>query len=458
MSVNIKLKKGFDINLAGKAEKNVVQVPMSDTYALKPEEFIGFVKPKLLVKEGDKVKAGQALYFDKSLESIKFASPVSGEIVEIRRGEKRRLLEIVVKADGSQAYVQNKTYSASEISNLSVEETKKAMLEGGVWPCLIQRPFSVIANPEDAPKAIFISGFDSAPLAPDYSVVLKGEEENFKIGIEVLKKLTEGTVHLNLSADAEVTNAYSGANGIQLNKISGPHPAGNVGVQIHHIAPINKGEIVWTLNPQSVVVIGRLFNKGIYDVTKVVAVAGSEVKNPQYYKVIGGVKVSDLVANNLKSDHVRCISGNVLSGTKVSQEGYLGFYDNLLTVIPEGDQLRFFGSFLPSTDRVSFHRSLGLFSFLNKFINPTKEYEVDTNINGEHRAFVQTGVFEQVLPMDIYPTHLLKAILTEDFEEMEALGIYEVAEEDFALCEFVDVSKNDIQSIIRTGLDLMKNS
>ncbi len=458
MSVNIKLKKGFDINLEGKAEKTVVQAPASEYYAIKPEEFIGYVKPKLLVKEGDQVKAGQALYYDKSLESMKFASPVSGEVVEIKRGDKRRLLEIVVKSDGLQTYEQSKSYSSSEIASLSVEDTKKAMLDGGVWPCVIQRPFSVIANPDDAPKAIFISGFDSAPLAPDYSVILKGEEENFKTGIDILKKLTTGTVHLNLSTDAEMCNAYSGAKGVQQNKISGPHPAGNVGIQIHHIAPINKGEIVWTVNPQSVVYIGRFFNKGIYDTSKVIAVAGSEVKTPQYYKIIGGASVKSLVDNNLKSEHVRFISGNVLSGTKVEKEGYIGFYDNLLTVIPEGDELRFFGSFLPSSDRVSYHRAIGLMSFMNKFLKPKKEYVVDTNINGEHRAFVQSGVLEDVLPMDIYPTHLLKAILTEDFEEMEALGIYEVAEEDFALCEFVDVSKHNIQSIIRQGLDLIKNS
>lgn len=458
MSVNIKLKKGFDINLEGKAVRTVVQKPLSEYYAVKPEEFIGYVKPKLLVKEGDQVKAGQALYFDKSLESMKFVSPVSGEVVEIRRGEKRKLLEIVVKSDGLQTNEQFKAYSSSEISGLLVDDVKKAMLEGGVWPCVIQRPFSVIANPQDSPKAIFISGFDSSPLAPDYSVLLKGEEENFKTGIEVLKKLTTGTVHLNLNADAEISAVFSGVKGVQQNKFSGPHPAGNVGVQIHHISPINKGEVVWTVTPQNVVYIGRFFNKGIYDASKVVAVAGSEVKTPQYYKIISGVKIQDLVGDNLKTEHVRYISGNVLSGTKVEKEGFLGFYDNLLTIIPEGDDLRFFGSFLPSFDRVSYHRALGLMSFMNKFLNPKKEYKVDTNINGEHRAFVQSGVFEELLPMDIYPTYLLKAIITEDFEEMEALGIYEVAEEDFALCEFVDVSKHDIQVIIRQGLDLIKNS
>lgn len=457
MSVNIKLKKGFDINLAGKPEAGTVEVVTAETYAVKPAEFVGYVKPKVLVKEGDKVKAGQTLYFDKSQEAIKFNSPVSGEVKEIKRGAKRKLLEIIIQADGSEDAIEFKKYSSSEIASLSAEDAKAALLEGGVWPQLIQRPYAVIADPNDAPKAIFISGFSSAPLAPDYGVLLQGEDENFKAGIEVLKKLTSGSVHLNVDAATEVISAYS-TSGATINKVSGPHPAGNVGVQIHHLDPMNKGEIAWTINPYGVVQIGRLFLTGKYDASKVVAVAGSELNAPKYVKVASGASVKALTKDGLKSDNVRYISGDVLSGTKTDADGYLGYYDNLLSVIPEGDDYRFFGSFTPSTSRVSFHRSLGLLSFLNKFINPSKEYEVDTNINGEHRAFVQTGVFEQVVPMDIYPTYLLKAILAEDFDEMEALGIYEIAEEDFALCEFVDVSKNEIQSIVRKGLDLMKNS
>lgn len=458
MSVNIKLSKGFDINLAGGAASTVVEIPTEGLYAVKPAEFTGFQKPKLLVQQGDKVKAGQVLYFDKSLEAIKFAAPVSGEVVEIKRGAKRRLMEIVIKADGQQDYQEAKAYSASDVSGLSDDDAKSALLESGLWPLIVQRPYSVIARPDQAPKSIFISGFDSSPLAPDFSVLLKGEEDSFKTGIEIVKKLTKGTVHLNLKSGAESSSVLTGAQGVQVNQISGPHPAGNVGVQIHHLDPINKGETVWTLTPQSVVLIGRYFNTGKFDLSKLVALTGSEVSNPQYYKVISGAQVSSITNGNISSENVRYVSGNALSGSKVENDSFVSFYDNQLTVLPEGNDLIFFGSFLPSSERLSFGRSLGLMSFLNKIISPKKEYVLNTNINGEHRAFVQSGVFEQVLPMDIYPVHLLKAILAEDFDEMEALGIYEVAEEDFALCEFVDVSKNDVQAIIRSGLDLMQNS
>ena len=458
MSVNIKLSKGFDINLAGKAVSTVVDLSIANEYAVKPADFVGFQKPKLLVKEGDRVKAGQALYYDKSLDSVKFAAPVSGEVVAIKRGEKRRLLEIVIKADQQIDYQEAKAYSPSEISSLSESEAKSVLLESGLWPLLVQRPYAVVARPNVAPKSIFISGFDSSPLAPDFSVLLKGEEESFKSGLEIVKKLTKGSVHLNVKADAEVSTVFGEAKSVQVNKVSGPHPAGNVGVQIHHLDPINKGEVVWTLTPQAVVFIGRYFRGGKFDLSRLVALTGSEVEKPQYYKVITGAQVSSITKGNIKSDNVRFISGNPLTGTKVEENGYIGFYDSQVSVLPEGNDLIFFGSFLPSADRLSFHKSLGLMSFLNKIFNPTKEYVLSTNINGEHRAFVQTGVFEKVMPMDIYPTHLLKAILAEDFDEMEALGIYEVAEEDFALCEFVDTSKNDIQAIIRDGLDLMQNS
>lgn len=458
MSVNIKLSKGFDINLAGKAASTIVELPTTGLYALKPSEFIGFQKPKLLVKQGDKVKAGEVLYFDKSVEAIKFASPVSGEVVEIKRGAKRRLLEIIIKSDEQQEYADAKSYSPSEISSLSGDDAKAILLESGLWPLIIQRPYSVVARPDESPKAIFISGFDSAPLAADTSVLLKGEEDNFSLGLELVSKLTSGSVHLNVDANAEMPSAYSSTKGAQVNKVSGPHPAGNVGVQIHHIDPVNKGDVVWTLSPQAVVYIGRFFKEGKFDLTKLVALAGSEVTNPQYYKVVSGAQVSSLTKNNIKSENVRYISGNPLSGEKVELDSFVGIYDNVISVLPEGDDLIFFGSFLPTMERYSFHRSLGLMSFMNKIFNPKKEYVLNTNINGEHRAFVQSGVFEQVLPMDIYPTHLLKAILAEDYDEMESLGIYEVAEEDFALCEFVDVSKNDIQAIIRSGLDLMQNS
>lgn len=454
MSIN--LKKGFNVNLVGKAKANVVEDVKSETFAIKPPDFVNFEKPKVLAKVGDSVKAGTTLYFDKSLPEVKYTSPVSGEVVEIKRGAKRKLLEIVVKADENNAYEDFSSRSVSDVAKMSAEDAKQLILDGGVWPNIIQRPYAVVAKPTDSPKAIFISGFDSSPLAPDYDVIFKGEEQYFQVGLEVLKKFTSGNVNLTVDGESTLLNAFSKASSVQgvvINKIAGPHPAGNVGVQIHHIDPINKGDIIWTISPFGVIQIGHLFLDGKYDASRIVAVAGSSVSNPQYYKTYTGANISKLIEGNLIEDNVRCISGSVLSGERIEKNGYLGFYDNILSVIPEGNNHKFFGSF-DFNSRLSLQRAIGLFSFLS----PNKEYVVDTNLNGEPRAFVQTGMLDKVLPMDIYPTYLIKAILAKDFDEMEALGIYEVAEEDLALCEFVDVSKNDIQKIIREGIDLMLNS
>lgn len=457
MGINKKLKKGFDINLAGQAAPEVVE-SIAKSFAVKPAEFLGFTKPKVLVKEGDLVKAGDSLFFDKDLPEVQFTSPVSGQVTDVVRGEKRKLEEIRILADSQIQYKDFGKTGVSELTKMSREEVIAKIAASGLWPSIVQRPFAVIAKPTDTPKAIFISGFDSSPLAPDYSILLNGQEDNFIYGIDVLKKLTSGKVNLSVHAEKEFSNAYSKSKGIDIHKFSGPHPVGNVGVQIHHVQPINKGEIVWTLNPVAVAKIGKLFAEGIYDASKLVALTGSEVIAPKYYKTFNGVSVSTILSNNLKKGKVRVISGNPLTGTKISENGYLGYYDNQITVIPEGDDYIFFGSFLPSAERLSFSRSLGLFSFLNKFINSKKEYVLSANVQGEHRNFVATGEFEKVVPMDIYPVYLLKAILAEDFEGMEALGIFEVVEEDLALCEFIDVSKNDIQKIVRQGIDLMLNS
>ncbi len=455
MSEYIKLKKGLDIKIKGEAARSVEQGISSDTYAIKPPDFISFIKPKLLVKVGDSVKAGTPLFYDKSRPEVKFVAPVSGEVVAINRGEKRKLEEIVVLADKQLEYVEYSKYNTSDIANISAEDLKLYLAECGVWPNLIQRPYAVIADTADSPKAIFVSAFDTNPLAPDYEILYKDQKEHFKTGIQVLSKLTSGKVHLNTNADGERSQIFNDTTGVQKNEFSGPHPAGNVGVQIHHLDPINKDEVAWTINPYGVIQIGKLFNENKYDASKIIAITGSEVSKPQYYTTYLGASMKNFLSNNLKSDNVRVISGSVLSGESIGKEGYIGFYDQMITVIPEGDNLRFFGSFVPTRDKHSFGRSIGLLSFMN---GKDKVYDVDTNINGEIRAFVQTGVLERVLPMDIYPVHLLKAIMAEDFEEMEALGIYEVAEEDLALCEYVDVSKHEVQSIIRSGIELMQNS
>lgn len=453
MSKTIKLKKGFDINLAGKPEKKIADNVRPDTYALKPTDFPGMTRPKLSVAVGDNVKAGDPVLYDKLSPEVHYTAPVSGEVIEINRGAKRKILEIKILADKEFSHKQFNKYSTTDLSSITREEAQSQMLEGGVWPNIVQRPFGIVADPADSPKSIFISTFDTHPLAPDYGFILQGEEQYFQAGVTILKKFTGGDININIDGKSEVSPVFSNVEGAVINKVSGPHPAGNVGVHIHHIDPIGKGQIVWTLNPVGVVQIGKLFLEGIYDASKTFVLAGSELKNPQYYKTYVGACIDKYIENNLKQDNVRVISGNVLTGEKIEKSGYVGYYDNQVTVIPEGNYHEMLGWIKPS-NRLSYHRAWGLLSFLS----PGKEYVMDTNTRGEERAFVATGVFEKVTPMDIFPTYLIKAIMAEDYEDMEGLGIYEVIEEDLALCEFVDVSKHEVQEIIRKGINLIKDS
>jgi len=453
MGKQIRLRKGFDINLAGKASPTIANLDQPELFAVKPPDFQGVYLPRMIVKEGDTVKAGTPLFRDKRFENVVITAPVSGEVVEIKRGEKRKLLEVKILADKSFDHVEFKKYSSGDLAALDRATAQAQMLSSGVWPNLVQRPFGVIADPGETPKAIFISAFDSHPLAPDYNLLFKGGEQYFQAGVDVLKKFTSGAIHLNVNADGPAS-VFSQTRGVEVNQFSGPHPAGCVGVQIHHLDPINRGEIVWTINPGGVIQIGKLFLNGVYDASKTIALAGSEIKHPQYYKTYSGANISKLIANNLKSQHVRCISGNVLTGTHIDKDGFLGFFDHLITVIPEGDYYEFLGWISHTPKKLSFQRAWGLLSFLNR----GREYVLDSNTHGEPRAFVQTGVFEKVTPMDVLPTYLVKAIIAEDFDEMEALGIYEVIEEDLALCDFVDVSKHNIQGILREGMELIRNS
>ncbi|MFM8849761.1 MAG: Na(+)-translocating NADH-quinone reductase subunit A [Cytophagales bacterium] len=450
----IRLKKGFSINLVGKASAKVVETDQPETFVIKPTDFFGIYMPKTVVNVGDQVKAGSPLFHDKRHEQIVFTAPVSGEVVEVKRGEKRKLLEIKILADKKVEHLGFKKYSVSDINNASAIEIKEQLLASGVWTNLVQRPFGIVADPSATPKAIHISAFDSAPLAPDYSILYKGQDQFFQVGVDILRKLTPSTVHVNTHATSEISTVFSQVKGAELNKFSGPHPAGCVGVQIHHIDPINKGDVVWTISPAGVIQIGKLFLNGVYDASKLVAVTGSEVKNPQYYKTYTGASIKKFIEGNLHNDHVRVISGNALTGTAIGKDGHIGFFDQHVTVLPEGDYAEFVGWITPGARKLSFQRALGLFSFLS----PRKERVLDTNTHGEPRAFVQSGVFEQVIPMDVLPTHLIKSILAQDIDEMEALGIYEVIEEDLALCEFVDVSKHNVQEIVREGIELVQNS
>lgn len=441
----IRIKKGLDLNLLGAAEAKFAKAAQADLFAIKPTDFHGLT-PKLLLKPGAKVKAGTSLFFDKYNPEIKFASPVSGELVDVVRGERRRILQIVVKAD---ATVEYEDFGSAVPSSLSKEEVTSKLLASGLWPFVKQRPYDIIANPTDSPKAIFISGFDSAPFAPDNDIVLADEGQAFQTGIDALARLTEGKVHLGISAKSE-SKVYKALKGVELQTFDGPHPAGNVGVQIHHVSPINKGEVVWVLKPQDVLAIGKLFSKGILDLTRVITVAGSEVEKPAYYKVIAGSSVVNLLKGNLKNEFsLRVISGSVLNGTHIPEDGFLSFYETQLTVIPEGDQYDFIGWANPGLNVYSTHKT-----FLS-WICSKKKWRLNANIHGGPRAIVVSGEYEKVLPMDILPEFLIKSVIIEDIDKMEQLGIYEVAPEDFALCEFVCTSKMKLQEIVRSGLDLM---
>jgi len=445
MSNNIKIKRGLDIKLKGKAQEQVQEVSLSK-FALKPTDFHGLF-PKLSARVGDKVKRGSIVFFDKKREYIQIPSPVSGTITEVIRGAKRKMLEVRIEADGTDDFAAFKKLSSSEMNN---DNVKANLLESGLWSLIRQRPYNVVANPTEKAKAVFISGFESAPLTTNVDFILQGNESAFQVGLDALSKLTEGKVCLGINSNTK-SQALLNAKGVEINKFDGPHPAGNVGIQIHHISPINKGEIVWTVQAQDVITIGNLFLTGEYKPEITIALAGSEVQNPQYYKVKRGFEVAELLNGKLTDrGDVRIISGNVLTGTKLEKVGYLSYYHNLITVIPEGNKYSFFGWLVPSPKKHSVYRTA--FSWLS----PNKEYVLNTNLNGGERAFVFTGNMDRVLPMDILPMELTKAIMVDDIDMMENLGIYEVDEEDFALCEYVNTSKIDIQAIIREGLDSIR--
>ncbi len=445
MSNVVRIKKGLDIQLVGAAEKTLVNAPPAASYAVCPDDFRGFT-PKLLVRQNDVVKAGSPLLFDKYRPEVVVTSPVSGCVAAINRGDKRKILEVVVVPDPQIDY---QSFEMKSPASASREEIVSLMLAAGMWPMLIQRPYGIIANPADTPRAIFVSGFDSSPLAPDMNFVLNQEADNVEAGLQALAKLTPGKVHLGLNAGEK--GALDQVKAAQVTRFSGPHPAGNVGVQIHHVDPVGKGQLVWTMDIQHVAILGRFFRTGKADFSKIIAVTGSEVARPAYYSVISGAAVDTVLKGNIKDQPLmtRVISGNVLTGRRITMDGHFGFYHNQLTVIPEGDHHEFVGWIAPRFKKFSVSHSY--FSW----ICPKKKYDLDTNLNGGERAFVVTGLYEKYLPMDIYPMYLLKAILTGDLTKMENLGIYEVIEEDFALCEFVDPSKTDMQEIIRRGIDQM---
>ncbi|CAM1356663.1 MULTISPECIES: Na(+)-translocating NADH-quinone reductase subunit A [Tenacibaculum] len=446
MSKDIRIKKGLDIKLVGEAEQVTTELSLGSVFAVRPDDFHGVI-PKILAKEGTEVKAGEALFYNKSDERMLFPSPVSGKISEIVRGARRKVLAIKITADGKQEY---KDFGKKDVEAMSGEEVKNHLFASGCWPFIKQRPYDVVANPNQAPKAIFVSAYASAPLAGDYDYSLKGKESELQVALTALTKLTAGKVHVSVGENV-ASSPFKDAKGVELHKVSGPHPVGNVSTQIAQIDPINKGEVVWVVTPQDLVVIGELLLTGKLNLRRTIALTGSKFNKPQYVTALAGAQIEDVVKGNLNADNARVISGNVLSGLQVSGNDFLGYYANQITAIPEGDDYELFGWNKPVFNKVSTSRAL-TFSWLN----PKKKYDLNTNTNGEHRAFVVTGAFEEVFPLDIYPMQLLKACMYKDLDEMEGLGAYEIAPEDFALTEFICVSKQPHQKIIREGLDLMR--
>ena len=446
MSNNIYLKKGLDLPISGVATQNTKKVIVPDVVAVKPTDFRSLV-PKLLVREGDKVLAGTPVLADKMSQNILFASPVSGTVTEVVRGEKRKLLEVRIKADAEQEYVD---YGVKKVADMTAEQIKEALLAAGLWPALTQRPYGIIANPEVKPKAIFVSAFSTAPLAASPEYALRDEIEHIQTAINALGKLTDGGVHFSLNSANYSGTPFHKIENVIPHTFTGKHPAGNVGVQIHHISPIRKGETVWTVSLLMLAAIGKLFNTGKYDVRRKIAVTGPKAISPSYVEGYPGIAIKDVAEYYNASENLRFVSGDVLTGTNVGANGYLGFFDNQITILEEGDKYELLGWAKPVRCKL-FSASRTYFSWLT----PNKKYDMDTNLHGGPRAFVVNDVYGKVLPMNLFPVHLLKACLANDIDGMEKFGIYEVLEEDLALCEYVDPSKIYIQQIITDGIALM---
>ena len=439
----IKLKKGLDIHLQGKAEEKKIQLKSNGKFALVPDDFEG-VTPKVVVKEGEKVKAGDALFVNKQYPEVKFASPVSGTVREVVRGERRKVLCVKVDADAQQESVD---FGKKDVTALSGEQVINALLEAGIFGYINQLPYAVSTNPSVQPKAIFVSALRDKPLAADFEYEVKGQEADFQTGLTALSKIAK--TYLGVG----VGSALEGMKDVEVNVFEGKCPAGNVGVQVNNIDPVNKGEVVWTIGDPSVVLFfGRLFNTGKVDLKRTIALCGSEIKSPAYVDMLVGEELSTLLSNSYDASHsVRIINGNVLTGRPTTKEGFLGAHTSEITVIPEGDKAdEMLGWIMPRFKQFSVNRSY--FSWLCG----KKDYALDARIKGGERHMIMSGEYDKVLPMDIYGEYLIKSIIAGDIDRQEALGIYEVSPEDFALAEFVDSSKLELQRIVREGLNILR--
>ena len=414
------------------APKNVSILPIS---------FRG-VKPKLMVDEGDQVKIGSPLFFDKTKPEVRWASPASGNVTSIQFGARRVIEKIEITVENNDK-VSIQTLSQGEFESASRKPILDKILKANLFPLIRQRPFNKVADPKDIPRDIFISGHNSAPLSVDLSHLIKDEKDIFQTGLNVLKKLTEGNVYLTLGSSMEFDNVIT-------QTISGPHPSGNVGIQIHHTKPLRPGDVIWSVNAQHVITLGKFFQTGSYDPTVIVSIGGSGATNPSTVKTITGVNIGLLVEEQNLKEPMRLISGDVLTGKTVENADFLGFYDSSVSIINDDVKRPFLGMLSPGSSRTKYSLTKAFLSFGNKAFNFTSSQ------NGELRAMVPLNAWEDVLPMDIYPNPLYRAILAQDIEEMEKLGIWECDDEDFALCSFACPSKIDVGGVVRDGLDLME--
>jgi len=443
----IRLRKGLDIHLQGKAEETKMNLKSNGHFALVPDDFEGVV-PKVVVREGDIVKAGDALFVNKLYPEVRFASPVSGKVTAVVRGERRKVLCVKVEADAEQQYVD---FGKKDVSALDGKAVVDALLEAGLFGYINQLPYAISTNPSVMPKSIFVSALRDKPLAGSFEFEVKDQVVDFQTGLIALSKIAK--TYVGFGEDSSLLPELSAVDNLEFNVFKGKCPAGNVGVQVNNIDPVNKGEVVWTIGDPSVVLfIGRLFNTGKVNLSRTVALCGSEVKKPCYVDMLVGEELSTLLSNSYEADHsVRIINGNVLTGTVTTKDGYLGAHTSEITVIPEGDDNNeMLGWIMPRFGQFSVNRSY--FSWLFG----KKAYALDARVKGGERHMIMSGEYDKVLPMDIYGEYLIKAIIAGDIDKMEQLGIYEVSPEDFALAEFVDSSKLELQRIVREGLNNLR--
>jgi Na+-transporting NADH:ubiquinone oxidoreductase subunit A len=439
--MNIKITKGLDLKLAGAAPDIPLDFGWSETFHIKPSDF-RWLKPKLLVQAGDRVEIGTPLFCDKADERVIIVAPVRGTAQEIVRGEKRVIEEITIARDSESAIEATVDFDVPTDG----DSVRKLLLQYGLWPCLRQRPFATIPNPNSKPKSVFVPCFDSNPLAPDYNVLMRGKEDDFRHGVQMLQRAADNApVHLCMCKGTD-NQLFESIENIQKHYFSGPHPAGNVGTQIHHIDPIDKGDVVWYIDPQEVARIGRFFAEHILHFGKTAALTGTVVKSTGYFHTVYGADLTALLTENLTQENVRCISGSVLSGSKLGVSPTLRFYDQQVTVIAEGGKREFIGWLLPGLKKWSASHT-----FLS-WLTPKRRYDVDTSLHGGRRAVMMTDVYDKVFPFELMPLQLLKSCEIKDIEQMEALGIYEVDSEDFALCELVCPSKKEWQRIVEEAL------